>query len=94
MGIACQGKTTSRYDSALLIRSWPSPNLRMRLKSLRKELEELKEGQKAIQRDLQEIRKVLRGQGFLLEQPKNFFLKIAGKPLRWNKNARLTLIEF
>jgi len=64
------------------------------LKSLRKDLEELKKGQKAIQRDLQEIRNVLRGQGLLLEEPKNVFLKIAGKPLRGNKNARLTLIEF
>ena len=62
------------------------------LKSLKKDLEELKEGQKAIQRDLQEIRKVLREQGLLLEEPKNVFLNIAGKPLKGN--TRLTLIEF
>ncbi len=64
------------------------------LKSLRKELENLKEGQKAIQKDLQEIKNLLRAAGLLFEEPKNVFLNIAGKPIKGNKNTRLTLMEF
>ena len=63
-------------------------------RSLRKEIEELKEGQKAIQKDLQQIKSVLQVQGLLPEEPKNLFIDIAGKPFRGNKNAKLTLIEF
>jgi hypothetical protein len=64
------------------------------LKNLRKELEELREGQKAIQKDLQEIKNLLRSMGVLPEEPKNLFLNIVGKPFTGDKNAKLTLIEF
>ena len=64
------------------------------MRSLRKEIEELKESQKTIQKDLQQIKTVLQAQGLLPEEPKNLFLDIASKPLRGNKEARLTLIEF
>ncbi len=63
-------------------------------RSLRKEIEELKEGQKAIQKDLQQIKNLLQAQGLLPEEPKNLFIDIAGKPFRGNKDARLSLIEF
>jgi hypothetical protein len=64
------------------------------LKSLRKEIENLKEGQKAIQKDLQEIKNRLQLMGVLPEEPQNVFLNIAGKPIKGNKNAKLTLMEF
>jgi len=64
------------------------------VRSLRKEIEELKEGQKAIQKDLQEIKNLLQAQGLLPEEPKNLFINIAGKPFKGDKDARLTLIEF
>jgi uncharacterized membrane protein (DUF106 family) len=64
------------------------------MKSLRKEIEELKEGQKAIQKDLEQIKTLLQAQGLLPEEPKNLFVDIAGKPLRGNKEARLVLVEF
>ena len=64
------------------------------VKSLRKEIGELKEGQKAIQKDLQQIKSLLQAAGLLPEEPKNLFLDIAGKPLRGNKDATLTFIEF
>jgi hypothetical protein len=64
------------------------------LKSLRKELEELKQSQKAIQKDLQEIKNRLQAMGVLPEEPKNLFFNIAGKPFTGDKNAKLTLIEF
>jgi len=64
------------------------------VKKLRKEVEELKEDQKAIQKDLQQIKTLLQSQGLLPEEPKNLFLDITGKPLRGNKDARLVLVEF
>jgi type II secretory pathway component PulM len=64
------------------------------LKSLRKELEELKQSQKVIQKDLQEIKNRLQSMGVLPEEPKNLFLNIAGKPSTGDKNAKLFLIEF
>jgi len=64
------------------------------VRGLRKEIEELREGQKAIQKDLQQIKNLLQAQGLLPEEPKNLFLDITGKPFRGNKDARLTLIEF
>ncbi len=64
------------------------------VRSLRKEIDELKEGQKAIQKDLQQIKTLLQAQGLLPEEPKNPFLDIAGKPFKGNKDARLVLIEF
>jgi DNA repair exonuclease SbcCD ATPase subunit len=64
------------------------------LKSLRKELEELKQSQKAIQKDLQEIKNRLQSMGVLPEEPKNLFLNIASKPFTGDRNAKLFLIEF
>jgi hypothetical protein len=64
------------------------------LKSLRKEMDEMKETQKAIQKDLQEIKSVLRARGLLEEDPQNLFIDISGRPFKGNKNARLVLIEF
>jgi small-conductance mechanosensitive channel len=64
------------------------------LKSLRKELEELKQSQKAIQKDLQEIKNRLQSMGVLPEEPKDLFFNIAGKPFTGDGNAKLTLIEF
>ena len=64
------------------------------VKSLRKEIEELKEGQKAIQKDPKQIKTLLQAQGLLPEEPKNLFLDIGGKPFKGNKDSRLVLIEF
>jgi protein-disulfide isomerase len=64
------------------------------LNSLKKELEEIKESQKAIQKEIQEIKNLLRAVGIMQEEPKNIVLNIAGKPIKGNKNAKLTLIEF
>jgi hypothetical protein len=64
------------------------------LKGLSKELEELKQSQKAIQKDLQEIKNRLQLMGVLPEEPKNLFLNIAGKPFMGDKNAKLFLVEF
>lgn len=63
------------------------------IKALREEINALKEGQKAIQKELQEIK------GLLAPKPaapvfKEAVLSIEGKPLKGNNEAKLTLIEF
>lgn len=64
------------------------------LKNLSKDVEELKESQKAMQRDLQQIKSILRGLGLLDEVPQNLFIDISGRPFKGDKNAKLTLMEF
>jgi hypothetical protein len=81
----------------LMILSFTKPCLAQTgedLKSLSKELEELKQSQKAIQKDLQEIKNRLQMMGVLPEEPKNLFLNIPGKPFAGDKNAKLFLVEF
>jgi len=83
--------------SILIILLFTQPGLAQtgeELKSLKKELEELKQSQKAIQKDLQEIKSRLQLMGVLPEEPKNLFLNIAGKPITGDRNAKLFLIEF
>jgi len=64
------------------------------LKSLKKEIETLKENQKTIQKDLHEIKNVLRARGLLEEDPQNLFIDLSGKPFKGDKNAKLILMEF
>ena len=64
------------------------------LKNLRKEIEVLKESQRTIQKDLQEIKGILRARGLLEEDPQNLFIDLSGKPFKGNKNAKVILIEF
>ena len=64
------------------------------LKNLRKEIEVLKESQRTIQKDLQEIKSILRARGLLEEDPQNLFIDLSGKPFKGNKNAKVILIEF
>ena len=71
------------------------------LTKLRKEVEALKEGQKALQRDLQDIKGLLRsrvagpeaqGAQTTLSQP--VVLNIDGAPFLGSKDAKVTLVEF
>ena len=66
------------------------------MKALREEINALKEGQKAIQKELQEIK------GLLVPKPaapaapafRETLLNIDGKPFMGSNEAKLTLIEF
>ncbi len=71
------------------------------LKSLRDEVKALKEGQSAIQRDLQEIKSLLRArQAQAPPQPpgppefREALLSIDSGHAKGNKNAKLVMIEF
>jgi uncharacterized membrane protein (DUF106 family) len=65
------------------------------LKNLKKEIEALKEGQTAIQKDLQEIKNLLRARQ--VPRPPEFketTLSIKDNQFKGSKDAKLVLIEF
>ena len=65
------------------------------LKALRKDLEELKKGQSAIQKELEAIKSLLQPrQPPPSVQPVNLVLSVDANPFKGDKNARVTLIEF
>jgi len=65
------------------------------LKALRKEIESLKEGQRAMQKDLQEIKNLLQARPAAPPaEPQNVVLNVAEAPFKGEKTAKLTLIDF
>jgi type II secretory pathway component PulM len=71
------------------------------LRSLRKDIETLKEGQAAMQRELQEIKNLIRtreapaaGQAPPPEQPQNMVLSLDAIPFKGDGKARLVLVDF
>lgn len=65
------------------------------LKSLRKDVDALKEGQKAIQSDLQEIRNLLRARPTAAAAPtQEAVVSVDGAPFKGEKNAKVTLVDF
>lgn len=72
-----------------------SPQSSDELKAVRKEVEALKEGQTAIQTDLQEIKTLLRTRPAAAPaEPQNVVLSVEGAPFKGEKTAKLTLIDF
>jgi protein-disulfide isomerase len=66
------------------------------LEALSKEIEALKAGQQAIQRDLQEIKTLLRSRpaGGPPAAPQNPIISVEGAHFKGEKTAKLTLVEF
>ncbi len=63
---------------------------------LKEEIEALKEGQKAIQKELQEIKSLLttRQAPTPAPAPREFVLDLGGSPFKGDESAKLTLVEF
>jgi protein-disulfide isomerase len=66
---------------------------------LKKDIQSLKEGQQAIQKDLQEIKKLIAarpsgGAAAGPDQALNAVITTEGDPFKGNKNAKVTLVEF
>ncbi len=65
---------------------------------LKEEIEELKEGQKAIQKELQEIKTLLRARQAPAPTPaappREIVLDLGGSPFKGDETAKLTLVEF
>lgn len=73
------------------------------LKALKDDVKALKEGQSTIQKDLQEIKKLLQpgqlpgqepGQALKPLEPRNIVLNVKSDPFRGKKDAKLSIIEF
>ena len=65
------------------------------LQELRKQIDGLREGQNAMQKDLQEIRNLLRARPAAPGAPAaEAVVGIDGAPFKGNKSAKLTLVEF
>lgn len=65
--------------------------------ALKKEIQSLKAGQQQIQKDIEEIKKILqaaRNPAPAPDKAVNAMVNIAGEPFKGDKDARLTLIEF
>jgi protein-disulfide isomerase len=62
---------------------------------LKKDIEALKEGQKAIQKDLQEIKTLLQSRpAGPPPPPQNVVLDLGKSPVKGGRTAKLTLVEF
>ncbi|HLE25373.1 MAG TPA: thioredoxin domain-containing protein [Thermodesulfobacteriota bacterium] len=65
------------------------------LKAIKEDLKALKEGQANMQKELQEIKTLLKSRPAAApSEPQNVVLNIDKAPFKGNKNAKLTLIEF
>ena len=67
------------------------------LKALKNEIKALKEGQAAMQKDLQEIKNLLRSRPAQPAQPlapRDIVLNIDGDPFKGDRNAKLVLVDF
>lgn len=64
------------------------------LKSLRREIETLKQGQTAIRKQLQELQDVLRGTGQAPSPQARGPISVHGAPFKGDRNAAITLVEF
>lgn len=60
---------------------------------LKKDIETLKEGQKTIQKDIQEIKALLQ-KGQPAPPPQNVVLELGKSPFKGERVAKLTLVEF
>ncbi|HEY3172354.1 MAG TPA: thioredoxin domain-containing protein [Thermoanaerobaculia bacterium] len=64
---------------------------------MKKDIQALKDGQQAIQKDLQEIKKLLAARPAAAaptEQALNAIISVEGEPFKGDKNAKLTLVEY
>ncbi|MDA2934454.1 hypothetical protein MYX82_08930 [Acidobacteria bacterium AH-259-D05] len=92
---------THAFRVSLLTLLWATPvwaqdTSSEEVKDLKGEIEALKEGQKAIQKELQEIKNLLRTRQSPAPTPAplEVVLDINGNPFKGDRNAKLTLVEF
>lgn len=64
------------------------------LKSLNKDIDALKEGQAAIQKELLEIKNLLRARPSAAAPAREVVLTVGSGPSKGSKDAKLTLVEF
>ncbi|MCU1268427.1 MAG: protein-disulfide isomerase DsbG-like protein [Acidobacteria bacterium] len=79
-----------------LARSQNPPKPTDEQQEIRREIRELRQGQEAIQKELQEIKRILLAKEGAdpARPPRPENISIGGRPFRGNQNARVVLIEF
>jgi hypothetical protein len=90
-----QLKTLSKEIEALKEGQKISQELRL----LGRDIDALQDGQRALQKDLQEVKTLLQARPAAAGdapagEPQNVVLKVEGAPVKGDKSAKLTLIEF
>ncbi len=86
--------------TAVAITLWTHPAFTQpvdELKALREDLETLKEGQTAIQKELQDIKGLLQSRPTAAAPapvPKEVVLSLDGAPVKGDKTAKVTLVDF
>ena len=85
--------------TAVVIAGWPQagfpqPQAADELKALRKDVEAIKQGQTAIQKDLQDIKNLLQPRPTAAAPPPEAVVNIAGARFKGDKNAKVTLVDF
>jgi protein-disulfide isomerase len=94
------GRTARRGLAALaaLVLLSPALSLAQSPQALQQDIETLKAGQHAIQKDLEEMKTLLRatprGRAAAPAVPQNVVLNVAGAAFQGDKDARLTLVEY
>ena len=64
------------------------------IKALKKDIQSLKEGQAAIQKELKEIKNLLQTKQAPPSKPQEVTLSVEGAHFKGDTNAKVTLIEF
>ena len=83
--------------TAVTITVWPHPGYTQpadELKALKKDMETLTEGQTAIQKELQDIKSLLRARPTAAAPPQEAVVSVDGAPFKGQKNAKVTLVDF
>jgi len=93
-----QGKTMrySLVTLTILVLLCPVVSWAQSSTALQKEIDTLKDGQQAIQRDLQEIKTLLRtmSRGGAPAAPQNIVLNVADASFKGEKDAKVTIVEY
>ena len=83
--------------TAATLNVWTQPGFTQpadELQALKKDIETLKEGQAAIQKEIQDIKSLLRPRPTAAAPPQEAVVSVDGAFFKGQKNAKVTLVDF